>query len=139
MGRVTALRHELAEAERELLSRVEKEAARLAQAERRAWLEARDACHNFDRIRPFAQRRIAAIRAGADERFTGERVRAEMALRAADEADAAYTVVNFARLIDRLRYLHSEAEREAVVREAAERGGVYTSACGGRHFQEIVR
>jgi hypothetical protein len=60
-----------------------------------------------------------------------------MALSDTDRADAAYTVISFARLRDRLRFLRGGSEREAVVREALERGGVYTDAYGGRHFQGI--
>ena len=51
----------------------------------------------------------------------------------------AYTVISFAKTTDRLRYLRGGSDREAVVREALERGGVYTDACQGRHFQGIVR
>jgi hypothetical protein len=136
---VVALRRELAHAERLLREKVESEAQTLAEEERVAYREARDACYTYDRIRENVSVRLEAIRAGGPERFLGEIRFAEMALREAQRADAAFTVISFARLRDRLRYLRGGSEREAVVREALERGGVYTAACGGRHFQGIVR
>jgi len=135
---ILALRHALAHAERLLREKAESEAQRLAEAERIAYREARDACHTYDRIREKASVRLKAIRDGEQERFLGERRLAEMALRDAERADAAFTVISFARLQDRLRFLRGASTREAVVSEALERGGVYTTACGGRHFQEIV-
>lgn len=136
IGRVAALRRELAFAEHELRARAEREAVRLAEAERLALWEARDSCHGFDLIRPLVQKRLAAIRTGANERFTSERRLAEMALRDADRADASYTVVSFASLRDRIRYLRGGAERESVLREALERNGVYTER---GYFQEILK
>jgi hypothetical protein len=138
-GRITALRRELASAEQSLRARARREAARLAHAEHVALREACDACHAFDRIRRNASARLDAIRAGSPERFRGERPFAEMALREADRADAAYTVISFAKRRDRLRYLRGGDEREAVIREALKRGGVFTDACGGEYFQEILR
>ena len=137
--RITALRRELADAERSLRGRARREAARLAHAEQAALREALDACHAFDRIRRNASARLDAIRAGSPERFRGESAFAEMALREADRADAAYTVIAFAKRCDRLRYLRGGDEREAVILEAIARGGVYTEGCGGQHFQEILR
>jgi len=137
--RITALRSELADAERALRARTRREAARLADAERGALWEARDACRAFDRIRPNSSARLEAIRAGSSERFRGERQLAERALREADRADAAYTVIAFAKRDDRLRYLRGGHEREAVIREAMARGGVFTGACGGKHFRETSR
>jgi hypothetical protein len=136
---VVALRRELASAERQLREKAKREAERLAAAEHIAWREARDACFAYDVFRHNASERLEAIRAGEREKFCGERRLVEMALRDADRADAVYTVISFARLRDRLRYLRGGSEREAVVREALERGGVYTDACGGHHFQGIVR
>jgi hypothetical protein len=126
----------LAVAERALRDEAEREARRLAQAEHFAWREAQDSCFTFDRIRALASSRLEAIHAGGRERFTGERKVAEMALRDADRADAAYTVISFAKLRDRLRYLRGGSEREAVMREALERGGAYTER---GYFQEILR
>jgi monoamine oxidase len=137
--RITALRRELADAEHALRAGARREAARLAHAEHAAWREARDACHAFDRIRRDASARLDALRVGSPERFPGERPLAEMALHEADRADAAYTVISFARRSDRLRYLCGGDERKAVVREAIARGGVFTDACGGNYFQEILR
>ncbi len=137
--RITALRRELADAEQALRAQARREAERLARAERTALREACDACHAFDRIRRNASGRLEAIRAGNRERFPGERSFAEMALREADRVDAAYTVIALAQRGDRLRYLRGGNEREAVIREALARGGVYTEACGGKHFQEILR
>ena len=136
---IVALRRELAHAERVLRDNADREARRLAKAEHVAWRDAQDTCFAYDCIRQNVNRRLETIRAGARERFLGERLLAEMALRDADRADAAYAVISFARLRDRLRYLRGGSEREAVLREALERGGVYTGRCGGRHFQEIVR
>ncbi len=137
--RITALRRELADAEQTLRAQTRREAARLADAERAALLEARAACHAFDRIRPNASARLDAIRAGSPERFRNERQLAEMALHEADRADAAYTVISFAKRRDRQRYLRGGGEREAVIREAIARGGVFTDARGGKYFQEILR
>ena len=136
---IVALRRELVLAERMLRETAECEARRLAEAEHVAWLEAQDACFAFDRIRQRASKRLEAIRAGDRERFLGERRLAEMALRNADRADASYTIISFAQIRDRLRYLRGGAEREAVVSEAVARGGVYTGACGGHGFQGILR
>jgi hypothetical protein len=133
---IVALRLELAVAERQLRERAAGEAEALARAERIAWREAQDICHTFDRIRPRAEARLAAIRAGAAERFLGERRLCELALRDAERADAAYTVVSFADRRERLRYLRGGSELETVLRETLERDGVY----GERgHFFEVLR
>jgi hypothetical protein len=137
--KIRTLRAQLAEAERMLRENAERQAQKLADAEHIAWREAQDACFTFDRIRGAASARLGAIQNGESERFLNERKLAEMALRDADRFNAAYTVISFAPLRDRLRYLRGGAEREAVVCEALERGGVYTEACGGRYFQGIVR
>lgn len=136
---VVALRRELAHAERALSEKAASEAQRLAVAEHDAWREALDSCSSFDWIRQAATARLKAIRAGDRERFLGERRLAQMALQDGDWADAAYTVISFARMRDRFRYLRGGSERAAVVREALERDGVYTDAYGGRHFQGILR
>jgi hypothetical protein len=136
---IVALRRELAHAERVLRDNADREARRLAKAEHVAWREAQNNCFAYDSIRRNVNGRLKVIRAGGRERFLGERALAEMALRDADRADAAYAVISFARLRDRRRYLRGRSEREAVLREALERGGVYTGRCEGRHFQEIAR
>jgi hypothetical protein len=136
---VVALRRELAHAERALREEAAREAQRLAEAEHAAWREALDSCSSFDWIRQAVTARLKAIRAKDRERFLGEGRLALMALRDADWADAAHTIISFARMCDRFRYLRGGHEREAVVREALERHGVYTDAYGGRHFQGIVR
>jgi len=138
-GRITALRRELADAERALRARALREAERLAVAERIALRDACDACHRYDRIRRNANARLDALRAGGPERFPQEQQIAETVLRQADRADAAFTVIAFAKWSDRLRYLRGGSEREAVILEALECGGVYTGGCGGKHFREIVR
>jgi hypothetical protein len=126
----------LAQAERILREKAAPYARRLAEEEIRAWRDAQEACFLFDRIRHNANVRLDAIRAGSPEWFVGERRLAEMALRDADFADAKYVVISFARLRDRIRYLRGGSERETVVREALERGGVCTERRG---FQEILR
>jgi hypothetical protein len=133
---IVALRRELAQAERWLRERAEREAKRLAEAEREAWREARDACFLFDRIQQNVTSRLNAIEAGGQERFLGERRLAELGLLDADRANASYTVLSFARLRDRLRFLRGGLEREAIVREALKRGGVYTAR---GYFQEILK
>lgn len=133
---IVVLRRELALAERVLREKAQGEAAKLTEAERDAWEGAHEACLLFDRIRPRARARLDAIRTGDRERFGGERRLAEIALRDADRADAAYTIVSFANLRDRLRYLWGGSERESVVREALVRGGVHVER---GHFQEIVK
>jgi hypothetical protein len=122
-----------------LRARAKREAIGLVRAERVAWREAQNACFFFDRIWPKARTRMQSIRAGGPERFVGEASLAEIALGTALRADAAYTILSFANPRDRLRYLRGGSERDAVVRETLERGGVYTERCAGRHFQEIVR
>jgi len=139
MQYVTALRRELAQVERALREHAEREGIRLARAERDAWREARDACHVFDRIRTRACARLEAIRAGSSERFSGERQLAEKVLLDANRADAAYTIVSFAGTQERLLYLRGGADRDRVIAEVLAQGGVYTHACAGRHFLEIVR
>jgi hypothetical protein len=136
---IMALRRELARAERVRRDDAEREARRLAKAEHVAWREVQDACFLYDYIRANVNKRLEAIRAGERERFHNEVQLAEMALKDAEHAGAAYTIISFARLAERLRYLRGGSEREVIVREALERGGVYTNACGGRHFQEIAR
>lgn len=137
--RVVALRRELAQAERDLCEKADREALNLAEAEHVAWRQTQDACFAFDRIRQNASARLETIRSGGRERFPGERAVADMALCDADRADAAYTIISFARLRDRLRYLRGGSERETVVRKTLERGGVYTDAYQGLHFQGILR
>ncbi len=122
---IVALRRELAQAERMLHEKAGREARQLAVAERVAWREAQDACFFFDGIRPSVNSRLKALQAGDHERFLGERRLAEMAIRDADRADAAYTVISFAQLRDRLRYLRGGTERDSVLAEALQRGGVY--------------
>jgi hypothetical protein len=126
--RVATLRCELAEAERDLLEKAEREAIRLARAEYVAWREAQEACFAYDWIRQNVNRRLEAIHAGEPEQSPGELQLTEMAFTDAARADAAYTVISFARLHDRLRYLRGGSEREAVVREALDQGGCLTSA-----------
>src|ERR1700722_3802182 len=133
---ILALRRELAQAERILREKAEREARRLSEIELVAWREAQDACFSFDRIRLNVNSRLKAIQAGNRERFPGERRLAEMALRDAGKADASYTVISFARLRERLRYLRGGLVRESVVPEALERGGVYTER---GYFQVILR
>jgi len=86
---IVALRRELAHAERVLRDNADREARRLAQAEHVAWREAQGTCFACDSIRQNVNRRLEAICAGGRERFLGERVLAQMALRDADRADAA--------------------------------------------------
>ena len=133
---IVALRQNLAEKEAALREQADREARLLVAEERLAWREARDACHTYDRIQPRAEARLRAIRSGAAERFAGEARLAEMALREAERADVAYTVISFARRSDRFRYLRGGLDRVVVLRETLERGGVYTQR---GHFQGIVR
>src|SRR6267143_369328 len=106
---IVALRRELAQAERGLRERAEREAVRLAEAEHVAWRDAREGCLQLERIRRDANARLEAIQGGGRERFPGERVLAEMALRDAEAWElrdgAAYTIVGFACRRDRLRFL----------------------------------
>jgi hypothetical protein len=130
-GNIVALRQQLAQAERGLRSKARAEAQRLAQAEREAWLAARNACRLFDR----AKARREQIRGGS-ERFPGEERLVEMALATAADADAIYTLLSFGSLADRLRFLRGGASRTEVIQETIDRGGVYTDR---QRFQEIVR
>ncbi len=137
---IVVLRRELAQAERELREKAEREAVRLAEAERVAWRETRENCLQVERIRRRATARIEAIRHGGRERFTGERALAVIAMREVEmwelRDSTAYTIVSFARLRDRFRYLRGGAEREAVIRETLTRGGVNTER---GYFQGILK
>jgi hypothetical protein len=138
-GGIVALRRELARAERILREKARSEAVRMAAAERIAWREAREKCLQLERIRRNAKARLSAICNGSPERFSGERTLAEMALNGVETWEmrdsAAYTVISFARLLDRLRYLRGGTDREAVVAETLKRGGVYDDR---GHFTEIL-
>jgi hypothetical protein len=52
---------------------------------------------------------------------------------------ASYAVISFANRHERLEYLLGGTDRDAIIAKTLQRGGVYTDACGGRHFMEIVR
>lgn len=122
-------------------ARAERAALRMAELERIAWREARDRCLQLEKIRRNAQRRVDALNQGSAERFLGERALAEMALREVARCEprdsAAYTIVSFANLRDRLRFITgSDADRETLLRETLARGGVYDErGC----FMEILR
>lgn len=137
---VLTLRRELAQAERALREKARAEAIRLAEAERTAWFEARDRCLQLERIRRNVKARLSAILRGGPERFSGERKLAEMALNDVEKWEprdsTAYTIVSFARLRDRLRYLWGGSEREAIIVETLKRGGVYNEH---GFFMEILR
>jgi hypothetical protein len=137
---IVALRRGLAQEERGLRERAQREAVRLAEAECVAWREAQADCLQLQRIRRSAKRRLESIIAESPESFSGERELAEMALRDVEAWElrdsAAYTIVSFARRRDRLRYLRGGSERVAVMREALEHGGAQTER---GHFQEILK
>lgn len=133
-------RREGVPASRDLRERAAREARRIAEMERVAWRAARDRCLQLEEIRRNARRRIAAIADGFPEKYAGERAWAEAALREVARSEpydsAAYTILSFAGRRERLRYLRgSDADREAMVREALARGGVRDDR---GHFQEIV-
>jgi hypothetical protein len=111
--------------ERELRKGARRAARTLALAEAVVSRQAQDACDAFSRIRPRVEDRLAAIQGGSSERFLGERRLAELALRDAERADAANTILSFARRRDRLRYLCGGFERETVIAETIRWGGVY--------------
>lgn len=126
-------RREFLPAHRVLHERTEREACRVAEMERLAWLAARDRCLQLEKIRRNAKRRLAELSRGSPEKFAGERALAQAALREVARCEphesAAYTILSFASRYDRLRYLRgSDAEREALVRETLARG----------RFQEIL-
>lgn len=137
---IAALRHELAQAERELRERAEHEAVLLAETERVAWREAREDCLQLERIRRDVTARTEVIRDGGRERFPGERALAGVVLRDVETLEfrdsTAYTIVSFACRRERLRFLRGGAQRDAVLREALRRGGVYTER---GYFQEILK
>lgn len=116
------------------------EAVRLVEAERTAWIDAQDSCLQLEHIRRNAKARLSAIRSGSPERYSGERKLAEMALNDVQKIEprdsTAYTIVSFARLRDRLRYLRGGSEREAIMAETLKRGGVHTES---GYFMEILR
>jgi len=136
-------------------ARAAREARRIAELEREAFRAAAERCHQLDDLWRKVTRRLDAIdqeglpglrlgepgRKSSHERFLGERALAEMALRDIANweipASAAYTIVAFANLRERLRFMTgTDADREALVREALVRGGVYTDT---GYFQEILR
>jgi hypothetical protein len=137
---IVALRRALAQAERRMRERAGREAVRLTEMERLGWREAQANCLQLEQIRRQASTRLETIQGGGMERFTGESVLAEMALKDVERwalrPSAAYTIVSFARLRDRLRYVRDGAEREAVMRETLACGGVYTER---GYFQEILK
>jgi hypothetical protein len=150
---ITELRRELASAEQQLREHAARTADKLARDERAALNEAAENCRDYNHIRQKAEARLAAIRAGvilpgrqAPERFPGEARLAEMALREADKADAAYTIIGFASARERMRYVLACAQRDgaahdsraldALLRETLDRGGVYTDR---NFFREIVK
>ncbi len=133
---IVALREQIAQAERDLRVKARTEAVLLAEAERSAWFEVQENCFSFDWIRLRAQECLEAIAHGKKERFLGEGRLAELALRDADRADAAYTVISFSRMSDRVRYLHGSSEREAIINETLMRGGVFDER---NKFMEILR
>jgi hypothetical protein len=142
-GELAAARNQLANAELRVRQLAAKDAKILDEHERAALLEARDACGAFDNIRPRAAARLAEIRAGVvlpgrktSERFLGEARLAEMALRQADLADVAYTIIAFANARDQARYMRGGGKRDAVLRETLKRGGVYNDR---KFFMAIVR
>jgi hypothetical protein len=142
-GDLAAARSQLANAELRLRQLAAKDARICLQRERAALLDARDACRFFDDLRPIAEARLAEIRAGvvlpgrkAPERFGGEARFAEMALREADLADAAYTILAFANARDQARFMCGARQRDAVLRETLKRGGVYNDR---KFFMAIVR
>jgi hypothetical protein len=142
-GDLAAARSQLANAELRVRQAAAKDAKILDEHERAAFLDARDACCAFDNIRPRAEARLAEIRAGVvlpgrktSERFAGEARLAEIALREADLADAAYTIVAFANARDQARYMRGGDKRDAVLRETMKRGGAYNDR---KFFMAIVR
>jgi hypothetical protein len=113
----------------------------MAELERVSLIACADRCREQDRTLGYARRRIAEISRGVPERFNGERKLAEFALplveRCALRFDVIYTVLAFGAIHDRWCYLRGgDAEREALIRSALARGGVYDDR--GR-FREIVR
>ncbi|MGC1907748.1 MAG: hypothetical protein WA715_28260 [Candidatus Acidiferrum sp.] len=137
---IVALRRELVQAERQLRERAEREAVRLANAERGEWRIAREDCLQLERIRRDATERLIAIGSGGKTRFRDEAALAELALRDVETWElhdsAVYTIISFANRRDRLRFLVGGADREAVMREALAQGGVYTER---GYFQEILK
>ena len=133
---IVFLRRELAQAELQLRERAELQAVRLAWSESFAWRQAQADCFYFDHIRNLVEPRLRAIIRGSPQKFPGEQELAELALHNANQTDAAYTIISFARLHERLRYLRGGAEREAVIGEALKRRGVYTER---GYFQEILK
>lgn len=138
--KIVALRRELAQAEKELRERAEREAVRLAVEERDQWRVAREDCLQLERIRRDATERLIAIGSGGKTRFRDEAALAELALRDVETWElhdsAVYTIISFANRRDRLRFLVGGADREAVMREALAQGGVYTER---GYFQEILK
>ena len=127
-------------------------AEKLARDERAARLQALEDCRFYDRLRPRVEERLAAIREGVvppgketPERFPGEERLAELMLHKSDLANAAFTVINFANRHDRLRYLrggpagggaNGNNDRDALLRETLERGGVYNDR---NFFIEVIK
>ncbi|MGC1907695.1 MAG: hypothetical protein WA715_27985 [Candidatus Acidiferrum sp.] len=138
--KIVALRRELAQAEKELRERAEREAVRLAVEERDQWRVAREDCLQLERIRRDASARLEAIRDGGQPRFPGEYELAQSAIRDVEKWElrdsAAYTIISFAGRRIRLRFLMGGAQREGAMRETISQGGVYTER---GYFQEILK
>jgi hypothetical protein len=114
-------------------------AKRLLALERATLLAARDELHSLYHLRRTAGRRLAALEAGAPERWAGEGEVGWEALQLVADQEAgvaaAYYLAAFSSPAERARFALRPAERPKMVRSALDAGLV---ADGKGHVMEIV-
>jgi hypothetical protein len=114
-------------------------ASKLAELERKAFLEARENCHQLEKLRRLAAARLKKIRDGDGERFEGEIdlpwfALAEVAAQIT-KAAAAYSLMAFGTLDQRIDFTIHPEHRETLLGEVLEVGFVANEQ-GVRH--EVV-
>jgi len=103
-------------------------AAKLAALERAAFFETRGECHQLERLYRLASSRLRRIHHGDAERFQGESDLAWFALSEASrqmpKAAAAYSLMAFAPLEQRVDFAIHPGRREAMAEDVLELGSV---------------
>ena len=103
-------------------------AAKLAALERAAFFEARAECHQLERLYRLASSRLQKIHQGEAERFQGESDLAWFALaevsRQMPKTAAAFTLMAFAPLEQRVDFSIHPERREAMVEDVLEVGSI---------------
>ena len=115
-------------------------ASKLAELERTAFFEARENCHQLERIRRLAAARLRRIHHGDAERFQGEADLAWFALAEVaaqmPKAAAAYSLMAFAAINTRIDFALHPERRERLIQDALEAGYV-SNEQGIRHEVQL--